>query len=78
MTPPWLLAPHVNGSLNYPLVKDITDHRRVALWMCALYSTEDWACALKKRVLDKTGANGTVFIQKRISDTNHAQQISVA
>ena len=26
-------------------------------------------------MLDETGANGTAFIQKRISDTNHAHQI---
>ena len=70
-----LARPHDRGGLNCPLAKDIADSRRVALWTRALYSTEDWACALKKRVLDETGANGTAFIQKRISDTNHAQQI---
>ena len=26
-------------------------------------------------MLDETGANGTAFIHRRISDTNHAQQI---
>ena len=26
-------------------------------------------------MLDETGADGTAFVQKRISDTNHAQQI---
>ena len=45
---------------------------------CGLYSTEDWACALKKRVLDETGVNGTAFLHKRIPSTNHAQQIIVA
>ena len=70
--------PHNRGGLNCPLVKDIADSRRVALWTRALYSTEDWACALKKRVLDETGADGTAFVQKRISDTNHAQQIIAA
>ena len=29
-------------------------------------------------MLDETGANGTAFIHRRISDTNHAQQIIVA
>ena len=48
------------------------------MWMRALYSTEDWACALKKRVLDETGANGTAFLHRRISHTNHAQQIIAA
>ena len=76
---PWLTIPHWHDhttvAVNCPLVKDIADSRRVALWMRALYSTEDWACALKKRVLDETGADGTAFVQKRISDTNHAQQI---
>ena len=73
-----LARPHDRGGLNCPLVKDIADSRRVALWMRALYSTEDWACALKKQVLDETGANGTAFIHKHISDTNHAQQIIAA
>ena len=73
-----LARPHNRGGLNCPLVKDIADSRRVALWMRALYSTEDWACALKKRVLDETGANATAFLHKRISDTNHAQQIIAA
>ena len=40
--------PHVNGGVNYPLVKDTADSRRVALWTRALCETEDWACALKK------------------------------
>ena len=66
---------HMSGRANCPLVKDIADSRRVALWMRALYSTEDWACALKKRVLDETGANGTAFLHRRIPCTNHAQQI---
>ena len=61
--------------VNCPLVKAIEDCRRVALWMRALYPTEDWACALNKRVLDEIGSNGTAFLHKRISDTNHAQQI---
>ena len=68
-----LARPHDRGGVNCPLVKDIADSRRAALWMHALYSTEDWACALKKRVLDETGANLTAFIHKRISDTNRAQ-----
>ena len=46
--------------------------------MHALCETEDWACALKKRVMDETGANATAFIHRRISDTNHAQQIICA
>ena len=46
--------------------------------MRALYSTEDWACALKKRVLDETGANATAFLHRRIPCTNHAQQIIAA
>ena len=70
-----LARPHAHGGLNCPLVKDIADSRRVALWTRALHSTEDWACALKKRVLDETGANGTAFLHKRIPCTNHAQQI---
>ena len=70
-----LARPHGRGGLNCPLVKDIADSRRVALWTRALYSTEDWACALKKQVLDETGANGTAFIHRRIPCTNHAQQI---
>ena len=70
-----LAQPHVNCGVNCPLVKDIADSRRVALWTHALYSTEDWACALKKRVLDETCANGTAFLHKRMSGTNHAQQI---
>ena len=69
-----LAWPHVNGSLNCPLVKDIADSRRVALWMHALYSTEDWACALKKRVLGETGPNGTSFLHRRIPGTNHAHK----
>ena len=36
---------------------------------------KDWACALMKRVLDETGANGTAFLHKCISDTNSAYQI---
>ena len=60
------------------LVKDVADSRRVALWTRALCETKDWACALKKRVLNETGANATAFIHKRISDTNHAQQIIAA
>ena len=48
------------------------------MWMRALYSTEDWACALKKRVLDETGADGTAFLHRRIPCTNHAQQIIAA
>ena len=48
------------------------------MWTRALYSTEDWACALKKRVLDETGVNGTAFLHKRIPSTNHAQQIIAA
>ena len=47
----------------------------MALWTRALCETEDWACALKKRVMDETDANATAFFHKRISDTNHAQQI---
>ena len=70
-----LARPHNRGGLNCPLVKDIADSRRVALLMRALYSTEDWACALQKQVLDETGANGTAFLHRRISDTNHAHQI---
>ena len=73
-----LARPHIHGGLNCPLVKDIADSRRVALWTCALYLTEDWACALKKRVLDETGVNGTAFLHKRIPCTNNAQQIIVA
>ena len=73
-----LARPHINGGLNCPLVKDIADSRRVALWTRALYSTQDWACALKKRVLDETGVNGTAFLHKRIPSTNHAQQIIAA
>ena len=41
----------------------------------ALHSTQDWACALKKRVLDETGANGTAFLHTHIPCTNHAHQI---
>ena len=73
-----LARPHNRGGLNCPLVKDIADSRRVALWTRALYSTEDWACALKKRVLDETGANATAFLHRRIPCTNHAQQIIAA
>ena len=43
-----LARPHIHGGLNCPLVKHIADSRRVALWTRALYSTENWACALKK------------------------------
>ena len=68
----------MNGGVNCPLVKDIGDCRRVALWTRALYETKDWACALKKRVMDETGANGTAFIHKHISHTNHAHQIIAA
>ena len=50
----------------------------MALWTCALYETEDWACALKKRVMDETCANGTAFLHKRIPCTNHAHQIIAA
>ena len=35
-----LARPHIHGGLNCPLVKHIADSRRVALWTCALYSTE--------------------------------------
>ena len=70
-----LARPHVHGGLNCPLVKDIADSRRVALWTRALYSTQDWACALKKRVLDETGANGTAFLHKHTPCTNYAHQI---
>ena len=70
-----LARPHVSGNLNYPLVKNIADSRRVALWIHALYKTEDWACALKKQVLDETGANATAFIHRCISDTNNVHQI---
>ena len=70
-----LARPHDRGGLNCPLVKDIADCRRVALWTRALCETEDWACALKKRVMDESDANATAFFHKRISDTNHAQQI---
>ena len=73
-----LARPHNRGGLNCPLVKGIADCKRVALWTRALYSTEDCACALKKRVLDETGANATVFIHRRIPCTNHAQQIIAA
>ena len=45
-----LEQPHVNGGLNCPLVKHIAHSRRVALWTHAPCSTEDWACALMKRV----------------------------
>ena len=67
-----LAQPHIHGGLNCPLVKHIGGSRRVALWTRALHSTQDWACALKKRVLDETGANGTAFLNKRIPCTNHA------
>ena len=73
-----LAQPHVDGGAKYPLVKHIADGRRVALWMHALYSTEDWACALMKLVMDETGANAIAFLHKRISDTNHAHQIIAA
>ena len=73
-----LAQPHIHGGLNCPLVKHIDDSRRVALWTCALYSTEEWACALKKRVLDETGVNGTAFLHKHIPCTNHAHQIIAA
>ena len=69
---------HDHGGLNCPLFKDIADSRRVALWTRALCEREDWACALKKRVLDETGANGTTFLHRRISDTSHAPQIIAA
>ena len=68
-----LARPHIHGGLNYPLVKDIAGSRRVALWTRALDSTQDWACALKKRVLDEAGANGTAFLHKHIPCTDHAQ-----
>ena len=73
-----LARQHVNGSVNCSLVKDVADCRRAALWTRALYETQDWACALKKRVMDETFANATAFIHKRISDTNHAHQIICA
>ena len=73
-----LARPHNRGGLNCPLVKDIANSRRVALWTHALCDTEYWACALKKRVLDETGANGTAFLHRRIPCTNHAQQIIAA
>ena len=73
-----LARPHDRGGLNCPLVKDIADSRRVALCMHALCKTEDWACALKKRVMDETGADATAFLHRCISDTNHAQQIICA
>ena len=57
------------------MVKHIADSRRVALWTHALGKKEDQACALMKRVLDETGANGTAFLHRRISHTNHAHQI---
>ena len=44
------------------------------MWTRALHSTQDWACALKKRVLNETGSNGTAFLHKHIPCTNHAQQ----
>ena len=72
------MTTHDCGGLNCSLVKDIADSRRVALWTHALCETEDWACALKKQVLDETGANGTAFIHRRISDTSHAPQIIAA
>ena len=77
---PWLTVPHWHDHTTVAvstahLVKDIADCKRVALWTCALCKTEDWACALKKRVLDETGANATALLHRRISDTNHAQQI---
>ena len=73
-----LAQPHIHGGLNCPLVKDVTDSRRVALWTRALYSTEDWACAPKMCMLDETGANATAFLHKRIPCTNHAHQITAA
>ena len=73
-----LARPHNRSGLKCPLVKDIADCRRVALWMRALCETEGRAFALKKQVLDETGANGTAFIHKRISHTNHAHQIICA
>ena len=73
-----LAWPHVNGGVNCPLVKHIAHSRRVALWTRALCSTEDWACALMKRVMDETGANATAFLHKHIAATNHAHQIMVA
>ena len=76
---PWLTVPHWHDHMT---VAVSTAHWSKTLlipeeWLCghALCETEDWACALKKQVLDETGANGTAFIQKRISDTNHAHQI---
>ena len=59
-------------------VKHMTDCRGVGLWTRALCETEDWERILKKRVMDETGANATAFIHRRISDTNHAQQITAA
>ena len=73
-----LISLCICGGLNHPFVKCVADSRRVALWTRALYSTEDWACALKKQVLDETGVNGTAFLHKRIPSTNHAQQIIAA
>ena len=73
-----LAQPHVNGGVNSPLVKHIAHSRRVALWTRALCSTEDWACALMKRVMDETGANATAFLHRCIACTNHAHQIMAA
>ena len=75
----WLMAPlfarpHVNGGVNSPLVKHIAHSRRVALWTRALCSTEDWACALMRQLMDETGANATAFLHKHIAATNHANQ----
>ena len=79
----WWVAPHWHEHMRMVVStahwsKHIADSRRVALWTHALCETEDWACALKERVLDETDANGTAFIHRCISDTNHAHQISGA
>ena len=73
-----LAWPHVNGGVNCLLVKHIAHSRRVSLWTHALCSTDDWACALMKQVMDETGANATAFLHKHIVATNHAHQIMVA
>ena len=63
----WWVAPHWHDHMRMVVStahwsKHIADCRRVALWTHALCETEDWACALKKQVLDETGANGTAFL----------------
>ena len=70
-----LTLPKDRGGLNCPLLRDVADARRLALWFRALYSREDWACALKQQVLSSMGKKGCAFLRKRYKGNTQSEQI---